>query len=54
LGGSEESDPKERIWDSKVNMYVASDKDEEEGSQQDEAEIPGEELSDLAGMDQQC
>ena len=32
LRGSEESDPQERIWDSTVNMYVASNTDEEEGS----------------------
>jgi len=53
LGGSKESDPEERIWDSKVNMYVASDTDEEEGSQEGEAEIPGQRLSDLASIDQQ-
>jgi len=29
LGGSEESDPEERVWDSTVNMYVASDTNEE-------------------------
>ena len=34
-------------------MYVASDTDEEEGSQEGEAEIPGEGLSDLESMDQQ-
>jgi len=53
LGGSEESDPEERIWDSTVNMFVASDTDEEEGSQQGEVEIPSEELSDLESIDQQ-
>jgi len=53
LGGSEESDPKERIWDSTVNMYVASDTDEEEGSQEGEVEIPGEGLSDLESIGQQ-
>jgi len=53
LGGCEESDPEERIWDSTVNMYVASDTDEEEGSQEGEAEIPGEGLSDLKTIDQQ-
>jgi len=53
LGGSEESDPKERIWDSTVNMHVASDTDEEEGSQEGQAEIPREGLSDLASIDQQ-
>jgi len=53
LGGSEESDPEERIWDSTVNMYVASDNDEEEGSQEGEAEIPGEGLSDPQSIDQQ-
>jgi len=53
LGGSEKSDPEERIWDSKVNMYVASNTDEEEGSQEGEAEIPGEGLSDLETIDQQ-
>ena len=31
LGGSEESDPEERIWDSTVSLYVASNTDEEEG-----------------------
>jgi len=39
--GYEESDPEERIWDTTVNMYVASDTDEAEGSQELEAEIPG-------------
>jgi len=53
-GGSEESDPEERIWDSTVNMYVASDTDEVEGSQEGEAEIPGEGLSNLASLDQQA
>jgi len=53
LGGSEESDPEERIWDSTVNMYVASDTDKEEGSQEGEAEIPGEGLSDLESIDHQ-
>jgi len=52
LRGSEESDPEERIWDSTVNMYVASDTDEEEGSQESEAEILGEGLSDLESIDQ--
>jgi len=51
LGGLEESDPEERIWDSTVNMYVASDTDQEEGLQQGEAEIPGEGLSDLESID---
>jgi len=53
LGGSKASDPEERIWDSKVNIYDASDTDEEEGSQEGEAEIPGEGLHDLASIDQQ-
>jgi len=53
LGGSEESDPEERIWDSKVNRYVASDTDEEEGSQEGEVDIPGEGLSDLESIDHQ-
>jgi len=53
LGGSEESNPEERIWDSTVNMYGASDTDEEGGSQEGEGEIPGEGLSDLARIDQQ-
>ena len=53
MGGSEESDPEERIWDSTVNMYVTSDTDEEEGSQDGEAEIPSEGLSDLERIDQQ-
>jgi len=48
-----ESDAEERIWDSTVNMYIASDTDEEEGSQEGEAEIPGEGLSDLESIDQQ-
>jgi len=34
-------------------MYVASDTDEEEGSQEGEAEIPGEGLHDLESIDQQ-
>jgi len=51
LGCSAESDPEERIWDSKVNMYVASDTDEEEGSPVGEAEIPGEGLIDLESID---
>jgi len=34
-------------------MYVASDTDEEEGSQEGEGEIPGEGLSDLESIDQQ-
>jgi len=34
-------------------MYVASYTDEEERSQEDEAEIPGEELSDLESINQQ-
>jgi len=46
LGGSEVSHPEERIWDSVVNMYVASDTDEEEESQEGEAEIPDEGRSD--------
>jgi len=53
LGGAEESDPEDRIWDSKVNMYVASDTDEKEGAQEGQAEIPGEGLSNLESMDQQ-
>jgi len=40
LGGSVESDPEERIWDSTVNMYVASNTDEEEGSQEGEKRFP--------------
>ena len=53
MGGSEESDPEERIWESTVNRYVASDTDEEEGSQEGEEVIPGEVLSDLDTIDQQ-
>jgi len=53
LGGSEESDPEERIWDCTVNIYVASDTDQEEGSQDGEAEIPCEGRSDLESIDQQ-
>jgi len=53
LRGSEDSDPEERIGDSTINMYVASDTDEEEGSQEGEVEIPGEGLSNLACIDQQ-
>jgi len=34
-------------------MYVASDTEEEEGSQEGEAEIPGEGLSDRESMDHQ-
>ena len=34
-------------------MYVASDTDEEEGSQEGEAVIPGEGLSDLENINQQ-
>jgi len=34
-------------------MYVASDTDEEEGSQEGEVEIPGEGLSDLESINQQ-
>ena len=54
LGGSEESDAEERILDSTVNIYVASDTDKEEGSQEGEAEIPGEGLRDLESIDQQA
>jgi len=53
LRGSEKSDPEERIWDSKVNMCVASDTDEEKGSQASEAEIPGDGLSNLESIDEQ-
>jgi len=53
LRGSEESDPEERISDSTVNMYVASHTDQEDCSQEGEAEIPGEGLSDLESIDQQ-
>jgi len=53
MGGSAESDPEERICDSTVNMYVAWDTDEEEGSQESEAAIPGERLSDHESIDQQ-
>jgi len=53
LGGSEESAPEESIWDSTVNMDVASDTDEEERSQEGEGEIPGEGLSDVESIDQQ-
>jgi len=42
LGGSEESDSEERIWDCTVNMYAASDTDKEEGSQEGKAEITSE------------
>jgi len=31
-------------------MYIVSDTDEEEGSQEGEGEIPGEELSDLESI----
>jgi len=50
---SEESDPEDRIRDSTVHMYVASDTDEEEGSQEGKVEIPGEGVSDLESIDQQ-
>ena len=53
MGDAEESDPEERMWDSTVNMYVASDTDEKKVSQEGEAEIPGEGLSDLESIDQQ-
>jgi len=53
LGGCEASDPEERIWDSTVNIYVASDTDEEEGSQESEEEMPGEGLSDPESIDPQ-
>jgi len=53
LGGSEESDPEDRIWNSTVNMYVVYDTDEEEGSEEGKAEIPGEGLSDLESIDQE-
>jgi len=53
LGSSEEAAPEEIIGDSTVNMYVASDTDEEEGSQEGEAEIPGEGQSDLESIDEQ-
>ena len=52
LAGSKESDAEERIWDSTVNMYVASDTDEEEGSQEEEAEVSSEGLSYLESIDQ--
>jgi len=55
MRGSEESHPEERIWDCSVNMNVASNTDEEEGSQEGnlKAEIPGEGLRDLERIDQQ-
>jgi len=53
LGGSEESDAEERIWDREVNRYIASETDEEEGSQEGKAEIPGEGLRNLESIDQQ-
>jgi len=53
LGGSEESDPEERPWDCTINMYVVSDTDDEEGSQEGEAEIPGEGLSEPESIDHQ-
>jgi len=34
-------------------MYVASDSDEGEGSQEDEADIAGDRLSDVESIDQQ-
>ena len=52
LGGSEESDPEERIGNSTVNMYVASDTDQEVASQEGEACIRGEGLSHLESIDQ--
>jgi len=54
MEGSEESDPERRMWDSMVNMYVVSDTDEEEGSQEGEADIPSEGLSDHERIDRQC
>ena len=47
FGGSEESSDDERIWDSTVNMYVAADTEEEEGSADEEPQISGEEMDDL-------
>ena len=47
MAGSKEPDPEETMWDSTVNMYVGSDTDEAKGSQEGEAEIPGEGLIDL-------
>jgi len=35
-------------------MYIVSDTDEEEGSQEGEGEIPGEELSDLESINKQA
>ncbi|PUU76134.1 hypothetical protein B9Z19DRAFT_1130175 [Tuber borchii] len=43
----EESDDDEPIWDSAVNMYVAANTEEEEGSTQEEPQISGEEMGDL-------
>ena len=53
MGGSEESDPEARIWDSKVNMDVASDTDEEEGSLEGDVEILDEGLDNLESIHQQ-
>jgi len=51
LAGSEESDD-ERIWDSTVNMFVASETEEEEGAQEGGGQISGEKHSDLESIDQ--
>jgi len=50
LAGSKESNPEERIWNNTVNIYVSSDTNEEEGSQEGEMEIPGEGLSNLESI----
>ena len=49
LAGSEESEDDERIWDSAVNMYVASET-EEEGSQGGGPEVSGKGLSALESL----
>jgi len=53
LGGSEESDPEDRIQDSTVNMYIASEKHELEGLQEAEGEIPSRGVSHGEWIDQQ-
>jgi len=54
MEGSKDSDPEQRMWDSTVNIYVASDTDKKEGSQEGEVEIPSEGLSDHESIDPQC
>jgi len=45
--------PKKESGIVQSRLYVVSDTDEEESSQEGEAELPGEGLSDLESIDQQ-